>query len=71
MSTTITIRLPDEISKWLEEESRKSGISKSRIIRGQLESLCTSKVRQPFLDLAGSIAGKLGLSKRSDCPIIW
>ena len=64
MSNTITIRLPDEISKWLEEESRKSGIPKSRIIRGQLESLCTSKARQPFLDLAGSIEGMPELSQK-------
>ena len=64
MSTTITIRLPDELDQWLEEESRKTGIPKGRIVRQHLEASRTRKARQPFLDLAGSIEGKRDLSQK-------
>ena len=64
MSNTITIRLPEELDQWLEEESRKTGLPKSRIVRQHLEVSRTRKARQPFLDLAGSIEGKPGLSRK-------
>ena len=64
MSTTITIRLPDELDQWLEEESRKTGIPKGRIACQHLEASRTRKARQPFLDLAGSIEGKRDLSQK-------
>jgi len=64
MSNTITIRVPEELSRWLEEESRLTGLPKGQIIREQLELSRTRKARQPFLDLAGSIAGTPGLSRK-------
>jgi hypothetical protein len=64
VSTTITIRLPDELDQWLESESRKTGIPKGRIVRQHLEASRTRKARQPFLDLAGSIEGKRDLSQK-------
>lgn len=62
MSNTITIRLPEELIRWLEEESRATGLPKGRIVREQLERMRTSKARQPFLDLAGSVEGPSDLS---------
>ena len=64
MSNTITIRLPEELDQWLEEESRITGLSKSRIVREQLERSRTEKRRQPFLDLAGSMEGAPDLSQK-------
>ncbi len=64
MSNTITIRLPEEINQWLEEQSRVTGVSKSRIVREQLERRRTEKQRQPFLDLAGSVEGAPDLSRK-------
>lgn len=64
MSTSITIRLPDELDQWLEEEARKTGLPKGRIVRQHLEASRTRKARQPFLDLAGSIEGEPGLSRK-------
>jgi hypothetical protein len=64
MSTSITIRLPEELDQWLAEESRKTGLPKGRIVREQLELSRTRQARQPFLDLAGSIEGKPGLSQK-------
>lgn len=64
MSNSISIRLPAELDQWLEEESRKTGLPKGRIVRQHLEASRTRKSRQPFLDLAGSIEGKPALSRK-------
>jgi hypothetical protein len=64
MGNTITIRLPEELGRWLEEEAKLTGLPKGQIVREQLELSRTRKARQPFLDLAGSIEGKPGLSRR-------
>lgn len=64
MSNTITVRLPEELYRWLEEESRATGLPKGRIVREHLELSKLRKVRQPFLDLAGSIEGEPGLSRK-------
>ncbi len=64
MSNTLTIRLPEELGQWLEEESRLTGLPKGRIVREQLELSRTRKARQPFLDLAGSVEGTPDLSRK-------
>ncbi|MGL5020096.1 MAG: hypothetical protein ACRDBP_18320 [Luteolibacter sp.] len=64
MSNTITLRLPDDLVQWLEEESRATGLPKGRIVREQLEQLRTRKARQPFLDLAGSVESSPDLSRK-------
>ncbi len=64
MSNTITLRLPEDLAQWLEQESIVTGLPKGRIVREQLEQLRTKKARQPFLDLAGSIEGPPDLSRK-------
>lgn len=64
MSNTLTIRLPEDLSQWLEEEARTTGLAKGKIVKDQLERLRTSKARQPFLDLAGRVDGAPDLSTR-------
>lgn len=64
MSNTLTIRLSEELSRWLDEEARATGLPKGRIVRQQLERLRTAKVRQPFLDLAGRVDGVPDLSSK-------
>ncbi|MCF7732187.1 MAG: hypothetical protein K9N23_10890 [Akkermansiaceae bacterium] len=56
--------MPEDLDRWLEEESRVTGLPKGRIVRDQLENLRTKKARQPFLDLAGSIEGVPDLSAK-------
>jgi hypothetical protein len=63
MSNTITVRLPDDLAKWLEDASRKTGLSKGRIVREELEKARNSSGR-PFLRLAGAIEGARDLSER-------
>jgi hypothetical protein len=64
MSNTLTIRLPEDLIHWLEEESRVTGLPKGRIVREQLERMRTRKARQPFLDLAGSVEAPPELSQK-------
>ncbi len=64
MSKTLTIRLPEDLNRWLDEQSQASGLPKGRIVKEQLERLRTAKARQPFLDLAGSMEGDPDLSRR-------
>lgn len=64
MSNTITVRLPEDLVQWLEEESKATGLPKGRIVREQLEQLRVKKARQPFLGLAGSVEGAPDLSRR-------
>jgi predicted transcriptional regulator len=64
MSNTLTIRLPEELSRWLDEEARTSGLPKSTIVKEQLERLRNAQTRQPFLDLAGRVAAAPGLSSK-------
>ena len=63
MSITITVRLPEDLSAWLDSTSRKTGVSRGRIIRDQLQ-LARQRDKRPFLRLAGSIDGPPGLSSR-------
>jgi hypothetical protein len=63
MSNTITVRLPDDLAKWLEDAAQKTGLPKGRIIREELEKARHSAHR-PFLRLAGAIEGPSNLSMR-------
>ena len=65
MSKTITVRLPEDLSRWLEEQSIRTGLPKGQIVRRQLERSRVESARQPFLDLAGSLDGPADLSERS------
>jgi len=64
MGTTITIRQPEKLNRWLKEESRRTGLPRGRVVRDYLELSRTRQVRQPFLGLAGSIEGTPGLSRK-------
>jgi hypothetical protein len=63
MSNTITVRIPQDLAEWLAETARKSGVPKGRIVRDQLERARQSE-GQPFLRLAGAVAGPANLSTR-------
>lgn len=64
MGNTITIRLPDELSQWIDDEARKTGRPKSEIVREHLQHSRNRKLRQPFMDLAGTVEGTQDLSRK-------
>ena len=57
MSNTLTVRVPQDLADWLDETSRKCGVSRSVIIRRELERARESSDK-PFLHLIGAIKGK-------------
>jgi predicted transcriptional regulator len=63
MSNTLTIRLPEELAEWLDDAARKSGVSRGRLIRMELERARASS-KQPFMRLAGAVDGPANLSTR-------
>jgi hypothetical protein len=63
MGNTLTVRLSDELAEWLSDTGRKTGVSRGRIVREELERARKSE-RQPFLRLAGAIDGPKDLSTR-------
>jgi len=63
MSNTLTIRLPDDLAAWLDETARKSGVSRGRLIRMELERARSSS-KQLFLRLAGTVDAPASLSTR-------
>jgi predicted transcriptional regulator len=57
MSETITIRLNEELSSWLEETASRTGLSQSQIVREQLEKAKSAKTDKTYMRWAGSIRG--------------
>ena len=64
MGFTITVRLDKDLAEWLEEESRKTGISQEKIIRDQLERAKSEGRARSFMRLAGRVRGDRDLSTR-------
>jgi predicted transcriptional regulator len=63
MGNTLTVRLPEDLAECLEETARKSGMSRGRIGRMELERARRASKR-PFIRLAGAVAGPKDLSSR-------
>ena len=64
MSNTITVRLSEDLAKWLSEVSRETGIPVGRIVRAELKRAKEQQGKQPFLRHAGEIDGPPDLSSR-------
>jgi hypothetical protein len=63
MSSTISVRLPEDLAQWLNQTASKTGVPKGRIIREELERARNS--REPgFLRWAGAVDGPANLSQR-------
>ena len=63
MSNTLTIRLPEDLAQWLEERARKTGVSRGKIVRMELDRARKS-AKQSFMRWAGTIEGPPDLSMR-------
>ena len=63
MSNTLTVRLPEDLAEWLDQAARRSGVSRSGIVRMELENARKSSKR-PFMRLAGAVEGPADLSMR-------
>jgi predicted DNA-binding protein len=63
MSTTLSLRLTEDLAQWIEEQSRVSGRSRGSLVREALERERQQATR-PFLALAGVHDGPRNLSTR-------
>jgi predicted transcriptional regulator len=63
MSTTLSIRLPDELARWVEERARATGRSQGSLVREAIEQARQLKTK-PFMSLAGALEGPPDLSER-------
>ena len=59
MGNTFTIRLTQDLARWLAETSKKTGLPIGRIIRAQLEKAKAGSdaAAKPWMELAGCIKG--------------
>ena len=64
MRQTLTIRLNEELSAWLEETAARTGLSQGQIVRNQLEKAKGEKDDKPFMRWAGVMRGPKDLSQR-------
>jgi Arc/MetJ-type ribon-helix-helix transcriptional regulator len=55
MSNTVTVRLPENLARWLRDLARRRGVSQSEIIKDNLEKARQATPDKPFMKLAGSI----------------
>jgi predicted transcriptional regulator len=62
MGNTLTIRLPEDLTDWLEKTARQSGVSRAAIIRSELEK-ARKQADKPWMRLAGSVKMHKGLSR--------
>jgi Ribbon-helix-helix protein, copG family len=53
---TLTLRLPDSLLAWLEQEARRVNLSKSALVRDVLQQHQHQRA-QNALDLAGDLCG--------------
>ena len=63
MSSTLTVRLPEDLADWLEEASKSSGVPKGTIVKKELER-ARKEAKRPFMRLAGKVDGAPDLSTR-------
>jgi len=64
MGHTITVRLDDDLARWLEDTAARTGVPQGKIIRDQLEQAKARLRSKSFMRLAGSVKGPRDLSKR-------
>ena len=64
MSHTITVRLSEELARWLRDLARRRGVSQSQIVKDNLEKARHATPDKPFMKLAGSVEGPRDLSQR-------
>lgn len=64
MSTTLTVRLPEALAQWVEENARATGRSQGSLVKEALERARHAEASKSFMFLAGSLEGPKNLSRR-------
>lgn len=64
MSTTLSVRLGEDLARWVEEQARATGRSQGSLVKEALEKVRQAERDKPFMKLAGSVDGSEDLSQR-------
>ncbi len=64
MSTTLSIRLGEDLARWVEEQAQATGRSQGSLVKEALEKVRQAEQAKPFMKLAGSVDGPKNLSRR-------
>ena len=64
MSTTLSVRLGEDLARWVEEQARATGRSQGSLVKEALEKARQGERGKPFMKLAGSVDGPKDLSRR-------
>lgn len=64
MSTTLSIRLGEDLAGWVEEQARAMGRSQGSLVKEALEKARQEMQPKAFIKLAGSVDGPNDLSRR-------
>jgi len=64
MSTTLSVRLGEDLARWVEEQARATGRSQGSLVKEALEKARQAERGKPFMKLAGSVDGPKDLSRR-------
>ncbi len=62
--STLTLKVPAETTRWLEEEARKTSRSKSAIVRDAIARLRGDTAGGSALDAAGDAVGSVKSGRR-------
>lgn len=64
MSKTMSIRLGEELARWVDEQARATGRSQGSLVKEALQKARQAERTKPFMKLAGSVDGPKDLSRR-------
>ena len=64
MGHTITIRMPEDLARWLADTADRTGVAQGQIVREHLEHARSTGQGRPYMRLAGAADGPRDLSSR-------
>lgn len=68
MSNTLNVRLSKELAQWVEKTAKNTGLTRSEVVRQQLEQARPKASAKPWMALSGAVRGPGDLSSREGFP---
>jgi predicted transcriptional regulator len=64
MSTTLSIRLPDDLAEWVKTTADRTSQTQGEVVRQELERARQAAADKPWMKFAGVVRGPRDLSSR-------
>jgi predicted transcriptional regulator len=62
MSTTLSIRLPDDLADWIKSTAENTNQTQGEVVRQELEKARQTSTEKPWMKFAGAVSGPKDLS---------